>query len=172
MKVGYWVCAVGFISVLVIPKLVNSQNENVGKACQFLSEVGINDTNNWKELNYKFDGYTHGCLSGYNDIGNNVGFNGLPNNIAYYVNGVKDKVIFYKLVVNINNLQESDKALSDLVQKSAILMEKATKLKMPAVIKDKILKGESSGFVVDEYKIQTIRKNWPNGGYEVHFILS
>lgn len=137
--------------------------------CNILSSKGIK-TGEWKTVNN--DGDEWHCTSSYIDIGEGID-GGMPNNIAYYVNGSEKYVSQALLVLNINNPNEESAAIQKLLNTSITLTDKITKLPLSPALQNAIKNGAAGKEELFEFKLSVTRENWKSGsGYGIHFLIT
>lgn len=132
-------------------------------ATQFLISAGL-PTNDYHR---NHEGWW--ANSRYLDIGDAV----LPCNVAYYVKGEEFVVTKLKLVLNVNALDEADRAYGHFFEVISALANAA----IPGALHDgKVLeiRADDAPLLVDGYAVAMRRIEWPNGipgGHELIFII-
>jgi hypothetical protein len=134
------------------------------EACGYLTGIGL-APRGWK--NYYGDVY--GCTSPYKELGS--GFP-LKNNLAYYVEGTATAVRQLKLVLNVNNRAEAEKAHAELLKAAELLAKKSLNKTLPANILVAITEGENVSSRIGDATVDVLRDDWPTGkGYEIKVII-
>lgn len=119
---------------------------------------------------YKYRaGNDYSSLSNYQEI--RSGFP-LSNNIAYYVEGERNRVRELKLVLNVNQPRFWKEAHEVLLRYSKSLYQKILKQQMPQKIGNTIIQGYSGKWTVQNITIELLRDDWPSGkGYSLKFVI-
>lgn len=129
-----------------------------------MSEVGL-VTRGWK--NHYENAFA--CLSPYKELGTGVP---LANNVAYYVEGDREKVTQVKLVLNVNNRKSASAAHEELLKAVEALSIKATGEDLPQKLKDVIKAGKQATAKIGTASVEVVRDNWPSkNGYEIKVII-
>lgn len=153
--------AIAAFSLSAFADLKSSDPE---QACTYLADSGL-PTRGWKVLTSSYSG----CSSAYKDIG--TGFP-LANNLAYYATGDSAGVNELKLVVNLNQPNDSAAAIEALSNTAKKLSETAAGKPLPASIEQAIKGRKAAGAKVGVTHVQVVRDNWPTGsGYELQVIF-
>ncbi len=93
---------------------------------------------------------------------------GMPNNLAYCVEGGRNNVRRLKLVLNVNQPRQAVPAHSALLDASMTLSPKATGVPLPQHVQDAIRTARSGRHKVGASTVTLIRETWPTArGYEV-----
>lgn len=134
-------------------------------ACSYLGDQGL-AAGEWKNYGTE-DAPDFGCNSPYKELGTS---DGLPNNIAYYVEGSETQVTKLYLVLNVNDAGQAVSAYKALLEAASALTLKVTKKPLPSKLNTAILAGTRSEVSAGKFKIRTFEEAWPTGrGYEIHF---
>jgi hypothetical protein len=142
--------------------------ESPSLVCHYLDRVGL-ETGGYKIAYEGSDSYF--CSSPYQILDTNP--DGLENNIAYYVNGTKNNANELKIVLNVNQVEKSELGHKTLLDYSDSLMQSATGMDLPDIIKTAIISGVSQEYTTDDFIIKVFRDDWPTSrGYEIQFIIS
>lgn len=113
-----------------------------------LSKNGIGKLGYWKNDELGWYSFTDYFL-----FGNSSSINGMQNNIAYYINGrQKENANEVKIVLNINNVKESKKAL-ELLNSVSQKTIKSLNLEIPKGLSQSILNQKPNEFENDIYRI-------------------
>lgn len=133
--------------------------------CQYLADAGLAGR---KWVADYGDG-TSGCASNYKDIGAGEP---LANNLAYYVNGERQKVRSVKLVLNYNQPGSSQTATQALISAAQKLSDKALGANLPASVVSLIQAGKPGTVKAGRGEVVVVRSDWPTGkGYEIQVIM-
>lgn len=139
-------------------------------ACSIMDSKGM-ATSGWHQLNDGVSDGTFICSSNYLELGTGIN-GGLPNNIAYYVNGASNGIHNIKLVLNINNKKQAKLAKNKFLDNGAFLVKSIMGTEFPEQIRLAILDGKATTFSTGTHSISTLREDWPTGkGYEIHLII-
>ncbi|CCI21641.1 GUN4 domain protein [Microcystis aeruginosa PCC 9808] len=142
--------------------------ESPSLVCHYLDRVGL-ETGGYKIAYEGSDSYF--CSSPYQILDTNP--EGLANNIAYYVDGTKNSANELKIVLNVNQVEKSELGHKTLLDYSDSLMQSATGMDLPDIIKTAIISGVSQEYTTDSFIIKVFRDDWPTGrGYAIKFIIS
>ncbi|HEX9927557.1 MAG TPA: hypothetical protein VGB02_03320 [Pyrinomonadaceae bacterium] len=147
----------------------SSQNQANGwnpiEACGYLSGVSNLQTRGYKN---KYED-VFGCSSPYKEI--NAG-SALANNLAYYVDGDAQTATQLKLVLNVNQAQQSKEAHAALLSSSQDLTQKSLGSALPKDVSSAILSGKAGKWTIGKAQVDLKRENFQTGkGYELHFII-
>lgn len=159
------------LMLLVLVSLVFGQTKfdwnDTASACKLMSIVEGFQTKGWRE--YVADEW--GCATPYIKIEKTPQI--LGNNIAYYVVGSKASVRELKLVLNVNNKEESREAHQILMLSSKVLFKLALGSTLPAEIETAITNGETKQWNLSEAKVSLVKDVWPTGkGYGVKLSIT
>jgi hypothetical protein len=137
----------------------------ISEVCSYLASQDLT-AGEWK--NYGSEGEPDfGCNSPYRELGSSEG---LPNNLAYYVEGDETQATKLYLVLNVNDAGQAVFAYQALLEAASTLTQKVTQKHLPPDLDTAILAGTRSEFSVGKFKIRTFEETWPTGrGYEIHF---
>lgn len=139
-------------------------DQNPTAVCAWLDGSGLIG----REWSNSEDG-TSGCSSDYKEIGEG---SPLPNNLAFYAEGVSETVNEVRLVVNYNQPRSSKSATRELVAASEILAKQALGLPLPKRVVEAISAGKPIIASVGSGSVEVSRMSWPTGrGYEVHVLM-
>lgn len=134
--------------------------------CDYLTREHL-PTRGWHVQDESFAG----CSSNYRELGG-TGM-GLANNIAYYATGQGNTVSQVKIVLNLNQPQNPNRAIDALKLATRVLVQNMLKKAPPAEVTSAIQ--HSRGDVkanVGQATISIIRDDWPSGkGYELQVII-
>jgi hypothetical protein len=137
--------------------------------CNLLKELDLGATKEWHEYQ---DMDSWGCNSSYKDIGPGLTQYSMPNNLAFYAEGDVSSVKQVKLVVNINNKNQSQLAHKELLKAASLLFLKTTGGEMPDSLKNVVLNGGSVSEKFDSLTIGVGKDVWPRKkGYSIHFTI-
>jgi hypothetical protein len=135
------------------------------EACGYLSGVSGLQTRGYKN---KYED-VFGCSSPYKEL--NAG-SALANNLAYYVDGDAQTATQLKLVLNVNQAQQSKEAHAALLSSSQDLTQKSLGTALPKDVNSAILSGKAGKWTVGKGELELKRDNFPTGkGYELHFLI-
>ena len=134
--------------------------------CNYL--VGIEyPTIGWKEYQP-----IYGCTSHMKELGTSLGSNRLKNNLAYYVEGDKKQVRILKLLLNVNNKAEVNKAHLELLEAADELSIKSLGERLPDAAAQAILDGKNFMVIFRGATINLTRDDWPTGkGYSLKITI-
>lgn len=138
---------------------------NPAEACGYLSGVSSLQTRGYKN---KYED-VFGCSSPYREL--NAG-SALANNLAYYVDGDAQTATQLKLVLNVNQAQQSKEAHAALLSSSQDLTQKSLGFALPKDVSSAILSGKAGKWTVSKAELELKRDDFPTGkGYELHFLI-
>jgi hypothetical protein len=111
------------------------------------------------------------CSSPYKEIGVRP-TSSLANNLAYYVDGDQNTAKQLKLVLNVNNQSDADRAHAALATASGLLTRRAMGADLADEVVLALLSGRSGKWKAGKILIEVIREDWPSSrGHEVKFII-
>lgn len=148
--------------------ITKSKFGNIPKVCSFLENQGIYTQ---KSKNPKVTGSI--CLSGYLEL-DGADNNKIPNNIAYYVEGIDANIQRLKVISNFN--QPSKYATDKTISAFNVLLKKSYNIDK-LISLDNAIKNKTSktwNITANKEKIGSIKliyDKWPNTGYEFKLIV-
>jgi hypothetical protein len=123
-------------------------------------------TRDYKDLN------GHACSSPYYKLGARPSSGGLPNNLAYYVEGTKDHVSKVYLVLNVKQPSEATSAQDTSACYAAELVKRALGAPLPNPATQQIHAGKPGTWKLAGSVIEVTRDDWPTKkGYSLHFVI-
>lgn len=133
------------------------------EAKDFLKNHGFKNT----PYHPTFDEWFSG--SNYVEIGEGL----FKNNLAYYVEGNSSAATTLKLILNINNIEEENEALSDFIMFGKELYRKALKSEFLENLQVAILNGNDLKISNANKEIYVSKNNWngANNGYSMRLVI-
>lgn len=136
-------------------------------ACSLLSHIRGFQTGTYKSTGVEGDFF---CCSPYKDLDDE---SVLSNNIAFYAEGSAEKVDRLKLVLNVNVPQKAEEAHGLLMAYSDELALKALGEGLRPDMKDAIIDGRPTAYMVEGLFVELKREAWvTERGYDMKFIIT
>lgn len=166
---------------------VNSSFTRINEAINFeknASQLPILLKDGWNPIIAKDFLKEHGLISGYyNPCGNDewysctpyfeIGDSIIPNNLAFYTEGSKEKVKILKLVLNVNNPEQLEDTLDFFIAVSETLLSQALSKDLPDTIKKAIMTGNNrKEYPEENIVVEFIKDVWSSRkGYSYKFVI-
>lgn len=162
----YFLFLLCFVLVIATQSTAQLVNVSTMNACGLLADRNLKAKTEWKN----YGNGMWGCNSPMVEIGKTFP---LSNDIAYYAEGTKNNVESLKILLNINNKDDSTKSLTEFLKNTDYLIYKATggKTAPPSFINAAKV-GASCNAKVGETMLELKRTDWPTGkGYDIKVII-
>ena len=99
----------------------------------------------------------------------------LPNNISYYVEGSETTANILKLILNVNQSENSEMAHMKLLSSIKVLLNISLGLELTKKQEKAIVDGDDIKSVYGNFEFSVEKNEWPQnsiGGYDIRFILN